>query len=409
MSRPYRFAEYTIERIRLPGRPDSDVIRWTGPNGTHEIDMTRTTPPWTTTLDHDGRVVMAVSPERTIDPFLVVSLRGAPSLKAFLVHDEDDRPRGYYYATDLGNDLDFIPDWAEDDWAFILRSDSTGDAPIDLNSRFRVMVVDDTPFAEATVCRAEDCGPQLIVPAYFGTDAALWGRLADAASRIGDRLIVIANPNNGPDDPGRLDAFNAVIDSVVGNGGIVLGYVYTCWVDRDEGPCPRSHLAIDVDIDKWYNEYPSIQGIFFDQVSTEAHHVDFYRNLYSNVQLAASGRHPPQHGMVVFNPGVLNEATHVDYLGIGDAMFVVYEGMPDPFFDLNPARPVRVSQRQRAAALVYGTAPGSDVSDVLAHARSLNLGGIYVTDDKLPNPWDTLASYFEEVVHAIERVKVYAV
>jgi len=38
----------------------------------------------------------------------------------------------------------------------------------------------------------------------------------------------------------------------------------------------------------------------------------------------------------------------------------------------------------------------------LAHAFHENVGWFYTTDDVLPNPWDTLPSWFEEMVDAIE-------
>ena len=67
------------------------------------------------------------------DAVLVVSLKDACSRAAVLFHEGDDQAdRIYYYATDSGNQThDKVPNWPEDQWAFILRASGQSDCPID--------------------------------------------------------------------------------------------------------------------------------------------------------------------------------------------------------------------------------------------------------------------------------------
>ncbi|MGE3803026.1 MAG: hypothetical protein AB7H80_18560, partial [Candidatus Kapaibacterium sp.] len=88
-------------------RENNSDVKWQGPDGvTHSIDISNPPNPpndWAHTLDSNGKWVMAYKPGLSgEDGTLVVSLAGAPSIKATLLHDEDDTPRKYYFATDGG-------------------------------------------------------------------------------------------------------------------------------------------------------------------------------------------------------------------------------------------------------------------------------------------------------------------
>lgn len=75
------------------------------------------------------------------DSVLILSLEGACSRAATLLHDGDDEAdREYYFATDSGNQThDKIKEWPVDQWAFILRSPSNVDSPVKHMSDFHVV------------------------------------------------------------------------------------------------------------------------------------------------------------------------------------------------------------------------------------------------------------------------------
>jgi hypothetical protein len=129
--------EITLYRLY---REKDRFVKWEGPGrASHSIDVENPPSPstsWTVTRDLAGRPVMAYSPDALGDDgTLVVSLEGAPSFIATLLHAEDDYPRKYYFATDGGNHNPLkCP-------AFILRCEGEGRSPIPPWASFYVMVV----------------------------------------------------------------------------------------------------------------------------------------------------------------------------------------------------------------------------------------------------------------------------
>jgi hypothetical protein len=122
-------------------------VKWEGPDGvTHQLDALNHPPlgQWAFVYDADNRPVMAwrqpfiiqtMAPPTFLDAELVVSLDGAPSLAATLLHDDDDWPKKYYFATDGGNGNPLGR------WAFKLLVEGVSDMPVATWVNLRVMVV----------------------------------------------------------------------------------------------------------------------------------------------------------------------------------------------------------------------------------------------------------------------------
>jgi Spherulation-specific family 4 len=247
----------------------------------------------------------------------------------------------------------------------------------------------------------------MIVPAYFypGTSPHFWTCFVNAASRLGERLIVIANPGDGPGTVAQ-QIYTDAIERITSKGGQVIGYVYTCYAGRYSPsipsnlcPQPNGYLNVDADINAWYTFYPSISGIFFDQVSADQRDVGFYQRRYDQVQQAHQIAHPDKTGLVVFNPG---QNMHHNYYGISSALFVIFEEASVQFFAWQPATTL-ASNIRRSATLVYAT-PQAEYSAVLKRIQAQDFGGFFVTDGLLdPNPWNTLPPYFEDLVNAVDK------
>ena len=129
----------TIKLYEL-SRGASRFVKWVGPDGkAHYIDVLN--PPtgnlWAITNDSAGKPVMAYKPgfHPGEDGELVVSLEGALSIVATLMHNEDDFPRKYYFATDSKNNNPL------DRPAFILRCEGLRQSPVEKWASLRVMVV----------------------------------------------------------------------------------------------------------------------------------------------------------------------------------------------------------------------------------------------------------------------------
>jgi hypothetical protein len=184
---------------------------------------------------------------------------------------------------------------------------------------------------------------------------------------------------------------------VVSNGGNVIGYVHTCYLDPDSNApgCPRSVYSITADIDSWYAFYQDdgLGGIFFDQVSIEQDKVLTYQNLYTYVQ-------DIQPGAIVVNN--FGSKPHEDYFGIGSSILCTFEN-EFSYFAVGWLPPKCVGwsppgwiTRERSCVLVYNTS-SHDLPAGLKHVSKEEIGWFYFTSDTIVgdnNPWDTLPPYF---------------
>src|SRR5207248_452490 len=117
------------------------------------------------------------------------------------------------------------------------------------------------------------CIDGLVVPAYVhpstaaGTpDQIFWGRLAVASKALGQRLIVIINPDSGPGN--AFDqSYKDEIDALHLNDSKVLGYVATNYAQPLPAQVnPRTPGTISIpaqtqiqgDITAWYDFYKDI-------------------------------------------------------------------------------------------------------------------------------------------------------
>ena len=76
------------------------------------------------------------------DGTLYLSIQGAPSRKATLLHDEDDfADRVFYFAMDLGNNIEAPRMKVDRRPAFILRAVGYPNSPIHINRSFSIMCV----------------------------------------------------------------------------------------------------------------------------------------------------------------------------------------------------------------------------------------------------------------------------
>jgi Spherulation-specific family 4 len=160
----------------------------------------------------------------------------------------------------------------------------------------------------------------------------------------------------------------------------VLGYVAT-------GYATKMAAVIKADMDSWKAFYPGqLGGIFFDEQSNRAGDVAFYRDLsqYAKAQGLS---------FTVGNPGT---DTAESYIGALDAM-LIYEsaGLPS------------ASQlggwHANYAPSNFGVIPYAVAMDpnFIRNARQ-HVQYIYLQNDSLPNPWDSLPGYFSDLLAALE-------
>ncbi len=219
-----------------------------------------------------------------------------------------------------------------------------------------------------------------IVPLYtFPTDASWNTVIAAKAAHPTVGVVAAVNPANGPGaaaDP----AYAAGIARLNAAGIKVIGYVAT-------GYATRNAPVIKADIDRWKAFYPGqIGGIFFDEQSSRAGDVAFYRDL---------SQYAKSQGLsfTVGNPGT---DTSEAFIGALDTM-LIYESSG------LPSASQMGGWHAKYASSNFGVIPHTSAFDAnfVRNARQY-VQYVYVQNDTLPNPWDSVPGTFGDLLAALE-------
>jgi hypothetical protein len=218
-----------------------------------------------------------------------------------------------------------------------------------------------------------------LVPAYFYPDwwntSNDWSRTCDAMNMTGGASTVVMNPVGGPGAAVNPDYAQA-LGHCHAVGQHVVGYVHTSYGSR-----PLA--GVRADIDAFYALYPSIDGIFVDEMSTDPATRSYYQSIYADI------RGKPGVHQVVGNPGGTPSTSWQLTTPVADIL-VVFEGTAAQYLDWTPPAWIHGAVASQMSHLVYATPNEATMRQVCARSKTLNAGNMYVTDDGLPNPWDTL-------------------
>lgn len=144
-----------------------------------------------------------------------------------------------------------------------------------------------------SISTAQQSNHKVIVPAYvfpYDNDnpgqhdvGPYWSMLIEAAKIHKDRLVVIANVNNGPGAPSNtwaVQKYTEAITKVRQAGGIVLGYVHLCYgLQHNTAECNgRTQVDIEQDISNWHLKY-NVDGYFFDEAPNTLDKLSWLQNI----------------------------------------------------------------------------------------------------------------------------------
>ena len=218
---------------------------------------------------------------------------------------------------------------------------------------------------------------KMIIPAYF-YPGPLWDQTISKAGAVD---IMIVNPSSGPGS--TIDTnYTGVINKAKAAGIKIPGYVYTDYGNRDAA-------VVKADIDKYRNFY-GVNDIFLDQVSASTTALSYYQDLANYIR-ATSG------SLVILNHGAIpNQA----YAQIGDIL-LIFEGSFSEYKAATFPSWVFNYPSDKFAHLVYDTGNKSRMNQAIRLANQQNAGYIYVTNDTLPNPWDSLPSYWSAEINKL--------
>ena len=147
----------------------------------------------------------------------------------------------------------------------------------------------------------------------------------------------------------------------------------------------HSIAEMESEIDKWKSFYPTVQGIFFDEQSNDPADVAHYQTL---------SQYAKSKGLTytVGNPGT---DVPTAYIGALDTM-LVYEsdGLPSI---------ASLKAWSAYAPSNFGIIPYKCSMDAafVKQARQY-IRYVYLQNDDLPNPWDSLTTFFGDLLGALE-------
>lgn len=228
----------------------------------------------------------------------------------------------------------------------------------------------------------------IVVPAYFDpyagtTGGNLWSTMLGSAPALG---IIIANPNDGPgaaQDPSYVKA----IQQARSKGIRVAGYVHTHYGAADAVNKANQH------IDAWTSFY-GVTDIFLDTMPTDKAMIPLYQGYNQRIKA--------RKGMTILNPGTVFPEAWVAQ-NAGD-IFVTFEDGAKAYSSASFPSWMTSGKYppSRFMHLVYGVS-SKDFTTVLNRTRALRVGHVYITNDDLPNPWDSLASYWATEVASVNK------
>ena len=246
---------------------------------------------------------------------------------------------------------------------------------------------------------AQTAPDKVIVPAYFfpydnttpgqHQVGPYWSRLVNAAATYKNRLVVIANPNNGPGSGQGWEKqkYSEAINKVRQRGGIVLGYVHLCYgLNHNSAACNGRTLAdIKSDIEKWKNWY-NVDGIFFDEAPTATNRVQWIKDLDTYVKSKFGNNR-----MLVNNYGTMPAQEHLNQTSWTN---LILENKATEFDKLVSALP----QNYTNGAVLIHTMNAGTWQSRRDKLRQKKVGYYYITTDGTDwNPWDSLPSFFEQL------------
>jgi hypothetical protein len=219
-----------------------------------------------------------------------------------------------------------------------------------------------------------------IVPLYTSPSDSSWNAIVAAKmAHPAVGVTAIVNPANGPGGS-PSPAYASGIARLVSAGIRVVGYVAT-------GYAANSPASVKADIDRWKMFYPGqITGIFFDEQSNKAADVAHYRDLsqYAKAQGLS---------FTIGNPGT---DTAEGYIGALDTM-LIYESAG------LPSAGQMGGWHTKYAPSNFGVIPyATQLDAAFVHNARAYVQYIYLQNDSLPNPWDSLPGYFNDLLAALE-------
>lgn len=230
------------------------------------------------------------------------------------------------------------------------------------------------PMAFANIAPAHAATPEGIIIPLYTYPGSTWDTvIAEKKAHPSVPIVAIVNPSNGPGSS-KDSNYASGIAQLSSAGVQVIGYVSTSYTGRGLS-------AVENDVSTWASWYPGISGIFFDEMSNTAGGESFYST-------ASSYAHSLGLSFTVGNPGANTIPSYLSTVNL----VLIYEspGLPD----LSGYSSWSGYDKSQLGMIPFGV---SSFSSSWVTSAESTVGWLYVTNDVLPNPWDTVPPYLDQL------------
>ncbi|MFO1005604.1 MAG: cadherin domain-containing protein [Planctomycetaceae bacterium] len=254
----------------------------------------------------------------------------------------------------------------------------------------------------------------LIVPLYRypvtapGVLDPWWESIRTSAS-VNNPITVIVNPSSGPNVSGAdLENYLFAIERLRSNPYVrILGYVPTGYGDR-----PTAEVLADVHTYESVfrnrtTASPLIDGIFLDEMSAQLDDVSKYVQIRVEIKQSQT----LANTFIVGNWGRYAPAAYRN--GQVADVYLAYENTAAGFTQLlaNPEFPYGYSDPrysgQSFGAIIHGVSTESQMKQLVDDAKLMRFDYLYLTNDTIPNPFDTMPTYWTSLVREVRAPVSY--
>jgi hypothetical protein len=199
-------------------------------------------------------------------------------------------------------------------------------------------------------------------------------------------LIIVDIGSPGGPGTVRLASYVAAINAAHAAGQTVVGYVDTNYASR-----PFAELSAEIDL--WYQLYPTIDGIFFDEVTiSESPIAGYYAPAYAHVKAM------PGRAIVVINPGT---TTSESYMSVADIVMSYEDSYAGYVNAFTPPAWVWNYPASRFWNVIMNAPSAAEMQNAVRLSRERHVGYVFVTNLDPANAFRTLPSYWDAEIAAI--------
>ncbi|BBN00727.1 hypothetical protein MPTK1_2g01560 [Marchantia polymorpha subsp. ruderalis] len=228
----------------------------------------------------------------------------------------------------------------------------------------------------------------IIAPSYKWPDCSITTPSCPWYSFSNGADIVIINPNSGPGTSASPEFETLVSDIRASNDTYIttiLGYVPTNYGAKSEA-------AVNAETDL-YNSFYNVDGIFFDEASINCSLTSYYSNIVKHVQDTTMS--PTGQDYTILNWGTNGPECFLQTTSgnVPADNFVTFENSHASYASYAPLAYMANYDPARFYHIVYNVTEANLIS-TMTKSKQSRAGRVYVTNDDLPNPYNTAPTPF---------------